>query len=67
MITSLRAFGGLGGPISRDLVVLETLGIDGSIDVWVNNAGTSSPTGAVIDVPLHMGELVISTNVLGVS
>ncbi|MDJ0928159.1 MAG: SDR family oxidoreductase [Gammaproteobacteria bacterium] len=38
----------------------------GQIDVWINNAGTSSPIGAVVDVPLRSGTRVITTNILGV-
>jgi len=38
----------------------------GAVDVWINNAGTSTPSGAVIDVPIALGERVISTNIFGV-
>ena len=38
----------------------------GTVDVWINNAGTSTPSGAVIDVPIALGEQVIATNIFGV-
>jgi len=37
----------------------------GRIDVWINNAGTTAPSGNTVDSPFKFGELVISTNLIG--
>lgn len=37
----------------------------GSIDAWVNNAGTTAPSGSTVDSPIKFGELVISINLIG--
>jgi len=52
----------------EDVAALLAFAIDrfGTVDVWINNAGTSTPSGAVIDVPIAMGERVITTNIFGV-
>lgn len=72
-LTALADFPNLTGSICDvskidDVKRLLELAVDrfGRADVWVNNAGISAPTGAVVDIPVYMGELVISTNVLGV-
>lgn len=37
----------------------------GSLDVWINNAGTSAPSGPVTDVPVTVAENLFATNILG--
>lgn len=38
----------------------------GRLDIWVNNAGVSSPYGGTAHVPVADGERMIHTNILGV-
>lgn len=35
------------------------------IDCWINNAGTTAPSGDTVDVPIHFAELLIQTNLIG--
>ncbi len=37
----------------------------GRIDAWINNAGTSAPTGATRDVVIATGRQVLGVNILG--
>ena len=37
----------------------------GSIDCWINNAGTTAPSGNTSEVPINFGEMVIQTNLIG--
>lgn len=38
----------------------------GKIDVWVNNAGISCPTGPTVHLPTEMVHALVQTNILGV-
>lgn len=38
----------------------------GKIDIWVNNAGISCPTGPTVHVPAEMVQALIQTNIQGV-
>lgn len=37
----------------------------GEIDCWINNAGTSAPSGATASVPIDIGALLVNTNIMG--
>lgn len=37
----------------------------GQIDCWINNAGTTAPSGATASAPVKFGQLVINTNISG--
>lgn len=37
----------------------------GGVACWINNAGTTAPSGATASVPVKFGRLVVNTNIMG--
>lgn len=76
LATTLAELGGegerLAGQVAdvRDLAQVEalaTLALDrfGALHCWINNAGTTAPSGDAAAVPLAIGTLLLNTNILG--
>ena len=49
-----------------DSLANDAINTFGKIDIWVNNAGISCPTGPTVHIPPEMVQSLVFTNILGV-